>query len=41
MTEVVKLESILKEFRKIFEEKIGKENCEKNILAIEKAYDSI
>lgn len=41
VTEIVKLESILEEFRKIFEEKIGKENCEKNILAIEKAYDSI
>jgi len=41
VTEIVKLESILEEFRKIFEDKIGKENCEKNILAIEKAYDSI
>ena len=41
VTEVVKLESIVDEFRKIFEAKIGKENCEKNILAIEKAYDSI
>ncbi|MCX6762060.1 MAG: 2-oxoacid:acceptor oxidoreductase family protein [Candidatus Moranbacteria bacterium] len=41
VTEVVKLESILEEFRKIFEDKIGKENCEKNILAIEKAYDVV
>lgn len=41
VTEVVKLKSVTEEFRKIFEEKIGKENCEKNILAIEKAYDSI
>ncbi len=41
ITELVKLENIIHEFKKIFEEKIGKENCEKNILAIEKAYDAI
>lgn len=41
ITEAVKLESVTREFRKIFEAKIGKENCEKNIQAIEKAYDTI
>lgn len=41
VTESVKLESVISEFRKIFETKIGQENCEKNIQAIEKAYDSI
>ncbi|MDR3559778.1 MAG: 2-oxoacid:acceptor oxidoreductase family protein [Candidatus Pacebacteria bacterium] len=41
VTEAVKLESVILEFRKIFEAKIGKENCEKNVLAIEKAYDTI
>jgi pyruvate ferredoxin oxidoreductase gamma subunit len=41
VTEAVKLESVIAEFRNIFEDKIGKEACDKNILAIEKAYDSI
>jgi len=41
VTEIAKLESVVEEFRKIFEHKIGKENCEKNIQAIERAYDSI
>jgi len=41
IAEIVKLESVIEEFRKIFETKIGKENCDKNIMAIEKAYDSI
>jgi pyruvate ferredoxin oxidoreductase gamma subunit len=41
ITEAVSLESVLNKFREIFEEKIGKENCEKNIQAIEKAYDTI
>jgi pyruvate ferredoxin oxidoreductase gamma subunit len=41
ITEAVKLESVISEFKKIFEDKIGKENCDKNIQAIEKAYDSI
>jgi pyruvate ferredoxin oxidoreductase gamma subunit len=38
---MVKLESVIEEFRKIFEDKIGKEACDKNVMAIEKAYDSI
>lgn len=41
ISEIVKLESVISEFRKIFEDKIGKENCDKNVAAIEKAYDSI
>ena len=41
VSEAVKLESVIEEFRKIFQEKIGKENCEKNVMAIEKAYDII
>ncbi len=41
VSEVAGLNSIINEFRRIFEEKIGKDNCEKNILAIEKAYSSI
>jgi pyruvate ferredoxin oxidoreductase gamma subunit len=41
VTELVKLESVTEEFRKIFESKIGKEETDKNILAIEKAYDEI
>jgi pyruvate ferredoxin oxidoreductase gamma subunit len=41
ISEIVKLESVISEFRKIFEDKIGKESCDKNILAIEKAYDAI
>lgn len=41
VTEVVQLKSIISEFRSLFQEKIGKENCEKNISAIEKAYDTI
>jgi len=41
VTEVAKLENIVSEFRSIFEAKIGKENCNKNIQAIERAYDSI
>jgi pyruvate ferredoxin oxidoreductase gamma subunit len=41
ITEIVKLESVVTEFRKIFEEKLGQEICEKNIQAIERAYDSI
>jgi pyruvate ferredoxin oxidoreductase gamma subunit len=38
---IVKLESVISEFRHIFEDKIGKESCDKNVTAIEKAYDSI
>lgn len=41
ITEAVKLESVTAEFRSLFENKIGKEATDKNILAIEKAYDSI
>jgi pyruvate ferredoxin oxidoreductase gamma subunit len=41
VSELVKLESVIEEFRDIFEKKVGKENCDKNILAIEKAYDTI
>ena len=41
VSEVVSLDSVINEFRRIFEEKIGKDSCEKNILAIEKAYSSI
>lgn len=41
VTEVVSLESVISEFKKIFGAKIGKEATDKNILAIEKAYDTI
>jgi pyruvate ferredoxin oxidoreductase gamma subunit len=41
VTEAVKLESVLNEFKKIFEAKVGSEATEKNIQAIEKAYDTI
>lgn len=41
VTELVSLDGIIREFRNIFEDKIGKESCEKNILAIKKAYDVI
>jgi len=39
-TQAVQLESVIKEFRNIFEHKIGEEGTNKNILAIEKAYDT-
>jgi len=39
VTEIVKLESITEQFKKIFEKKIGEELTQKNILAIEKGYD--
>lgn len=41
VTEAVRLESVVKEFRSIFEAKIGKEACDKNVEAIEQAYDAI
>jgi pyruvate ferredoxin oxidoreductase gamma subunit len=41
VTESVQLASVIAEFRNIFEDKIGKDATDKNILAIEKAYDSI
>lgn len=40
ITQVVSLEKVLDEFRKIFEPKIGAEMTQKNIMAIEKAYSS-
>jgi len=41
VTEAVKLESVIAEFKEIFEKKIGKEITQKNVSAIEKAYDVI
>jgi pyruvate ferredoxin oxidoreductase gamma subunit len=41
VTEVAGLESVIAEFEKIFSAKIGKEATDKNIQAIEKAYDTI
>lgn len=41
VTEAIKLESVIAEFRKIFEGKLGKEDTDKNVLAIEKGYDSL
>lgn len=41
VTEIASLDSVIQEFKNIFEDKIGKENCAKNVSAIEKAYDSI
>ncbi len=41
ISEIVKLDSVISEFRKIFEDKIGKEATDKNVIAIEKAYDTI
>lgn len=41
VTEIVELKSVIEEFKKIFAGKIGQEATDKNILAIEKAYDSI
>jgi len=41
ITESVSLAGVISEFRNIFEGKIGKEATDKNIQAIEKAYDSI
>lgn len=41
ISEITSLESVIQEFRRVFEEKIGEEATEKNIQAIEKAYDSI
>jgi len=39
ITKVAKLESIQKEFQEIFEKKIGKIACDKNIEAINRAYE--
>jgi pyruvate ferredoxin oxidoreductase gamma subunit len=41
VSEIAKLDSVVSEFRKIFEDKIGKEATDKNVQAIEKAYDTI
>jgi pyruvate ferredoxin oxidoreductase gamma subunit len=41
ISEIIYLDSVIEEFRRIFEEKIGEDSTEKNIQAIEKAYDSI
>lgn len=41
ISDVVKLESVIDVFRDKYVSKIGHERTEKNILAIEKAYDSI
>ncbi|NCA80907.1 MAG: pyruvate synthase, partial [Sphingobacteriia bacterium] len=41
VTEIVKLESVKEQFRKIFEKKIGEELTQKNVLAIERGYDAL
>lgn len=41
VTEIVKLEDMVEVFREKYIAKIGAEKTEKNILAIEKAYDSL
>lgn len=41
VTEIVKLESVIDQFKKIFASKIGEEMTQKNVLAIEKGYDSL
>lgn len=41
VTEAAGLESVVSQFREIFEHKIGLEATDKNVQAIEKAYDSI
>ena len=41
VTEATSIESVIEEFRKIFEAKVGKEATDKNVMAIEKAYDTI
>ncbi|MDX9913663.1 MAG: 2-oxoacid:acceptor oxidoreductase family protein [Candidatus Moranbacteria bacterium] len=41
VTEIVKLESVMSQFRNIFEKKIGEELTQKNLLAIEKGYDAL
>ncbi len=41
VSEIVKLENVLEVFREKYLNKIGQEKTEKNILAIEKAYDSL
>ncbi len=41
VSSVAKLESVMEEFRKIFGDKLGPEMTQKNLLAIEKSYDSL
>lgn len=41
VSRLVSLEGIKEEFRNIFEDKIGKESCDKNIAAIERAYELV
>jgi len=41
VSEIARLESVTEEFRKIFSAKIGEEMTEKNIKAIEAAYDAV
>jgi len=41
ITEAVKLESVIGVFREKYIDKIGQEKTDKNILAIERAYDSL
>lgn len=41
VSEVVKLENIFEQFRRIFEKKVGPEITKKNILAIERGFDSL
>lgn len=41
ISEITSLESVIEKFRQVFEEKIGNDATEKNVQAIEKAYDSI
>ena len=41
VTGIVKLESVFSEFRKLFTPKIGEEEVEKNIKAIQNGYDAI
>lgn len=41
VTEIVKLESVINQFKNIFEKKIGEELTQKNVLAIERGYDSL
>jgi len=41
VTELVKIESVVDEFKRIFSEKIGNAATEKNVEAIEKSYDFV
>ncbi len=41
VTEIVKIDSVVEVFREKYLEKIGNEKTEKNVQAIEKAYDSL